>query len=146
MAMPNPMQMPQMAGNQQMRPAPVDPSKIQKQPSITKDIGQGPKRTKSLKSESGKIKKDGQTKSPTVKRPKEIQYSRLLFIQHYFNGTELRGLTDDKDDNHIEPIVYDDDKDAADNDEAKGGEDDNKNQEDEKPENKDVKKEGEDDN
>lgn len=48
-----------------------------------------------------------------MKRPKEIQYSRLLFIQHYFNGTELKKLADDKDepDNAITPD--DDNKEAA---------------------------------
>lgn len=60
-----------------------------------------------MKSET-KIKKDGNTKSPTVKRPKEIQYSRLLFIQHYFNGTELKKSSDDKDEPQMEPVVDED--------------------------------------
>ena len=107
MPMPSAMQMNQMAGNQQMRPNPVDAQKIQKQAS--KDNTPGPKRSKSLKSET-KIKKDGQTKSPTVKRPKEIQYSRLLFIQHYFNGSELKQFGDAMDEAADAPAVDDEDK------------------------------------
>ena len=88
-----------------MRPNQVDTQKVQKQAS--KDNTPGPKRSKSLKSET-KVKKDGQTKSPTVKRPKEIQYSRLLFIQHYFNGTELKKMADDKDE-AADAVTPDDD-------------------------------------
>ena len=88
-----------------MRPNPVDAGKIQKQAS--KDNTPGPKRSKSLKSET-KVKKDGQTKSPTVKRPKEIQYSRLLFIQHYFNGTELKKFGEKEDDPIDEPLADED--------------------------------------
>jgi hypothetical protein len=48
-----------------------------------------------------------------VKRPKEIQYSRLLFIQHYFNGTELKHLAEDKDEPENAASPDDDNKDAA---------------------------------
>ena len=46
-----------------------------------------------------------------MKRPKEIQYSRLLFIQHYFNGKELTDGPDDKDEAAIVALAdYDQDK------------------------------------
>lgn len=138
--MPSAMAINQMGGGQQMRPNQVDTQKLQKQAS--KDNTPGPKRSKSLKSEA-KVKKDGQTKSPTVKRPKEIQYSRLLFIQHYFNGSELKNLADDKEDAAIDPMLADEDKDAAQNEDEKAADGQNKEQEEDKNENDDEKKEGE---
>ena len=44
----------------------------------------------------------------SVKRPKEIQYSRLLFIQHYFNGKELTDGTEDKDEAPLLPVADED--------------------------------------
>ena len=37
----------------------------------------------------------------------------MLFIQHYFNGSEFKKFTDDKDDPVIEPMAADDEKVAA---------------------------------
>jgi hypothetical protein len=95
MQMPNAGLVGQMPGGQPMRPNQVNTSKIEKQ--VSKDNTPGPKKNKPLKAQEPKLKGD-KTKSPTVKRPKEIQYSRLLFIQHYFNGSELKHVVDDKDD------------------------------------------------
>ena len=103
-----------------MRPAQVDASKIQKQPSAKDNNTPGPKQSKTQKSSEPKKQKDGPTKSPTVKRPKEIQYSRLLFIQHYFNGSELIDAVDEEV-APVEPLADDDQEkndDAADNQEA----------------------------
>lgn len=134
-----------MVGSQAMRPNQVNTSKLEKQPS--KDNTPGPKKNKPLKSQEPK-KKGESTKSPTVKRPKEIQYSRLLFIQHYFNGTELKQHLDEKDETQIDPVMDDDDKDAAQNhEEDKSPEEENANQdESNKPANEDEKKQGEDAN
>ena len=43
----------------------------------------------------------------------------MLFIQHYFNGSELKKFTDEKDDPVVEPITADDEKDAAANEDDK---------------------------
>lgn len=126
-----------------MRPNQVETAKLSKQAS--KDINSGPKRSKSIKSESAKIKKDGQTKSPTVKRPKEIQYSRLLFIQHYFNGSETKKASDNEKEEHVEPVIDEEDKaDGAQNEEDKKDDDDKK-QDESKPADE-SKAEGEDAN
>ena len=104
-----------------MRPPQVDASKIQKQPSAKDNNTPGPKKSKTQKQSEPKKQKDGPTKSPTVKRPKEIQYSRLLFIQHYFNGSELMEAVDDQEVAPVEPLVDDDQEkndDAADNQEG----------------------------
>lgn len=117
MPMQNQNPMAPMGGPQQMRPPQVDASKVQKQTSSKDNNTPGPKKSKTQKEQQPKPKKEGPTKSPTVKRPKEIQYSRLLFIQHYFNGTELTEASDEKDDAPAEPIPDDDQEkndDAAD--------------------------------
>jgi hypothetical protein len=41
-----------------------------------------------------------------------------LFIQHYFNGSELKNTSDDKDEPHMEPIVDEDINNDGDNQDA----------------------------
>lgn len=113
MPMPNSNMVGQMPGGQQMRPNQVNTNKLEKQISKGNTPGE-PKKNKPLKTQEPKLKGD-KTKSPTVKRPKEIQYSRLLFIQHYFNGSELKLHTDDKDEPQIDPVMDEDEKDPAEN-------------------------------
>lgn len=39
-------------------------------------------------------------KSPSMKRPKEIQYAKISFVQQYFRGNELKGTEDEKDEDN----------------------------------------------
>ena len=97
-----------------------------------------------MKAAGEKVKKEGTTKSPTVKRPKEIQYSRLLFIQHYFNGTELKNTDDNEKDEVVQPII-DADADDAEKKEENPDKDD-KDQDGDKPKDETEKKEEGDEN